>query len=286
MKLKIVRNIKPNRNMVKRIAAVVASLAIIAVSSVIITNADRDAKNTVEVLRVKNKEGLNAQQEIKKDDIEKYKVIAREYTKDMVLGEKSDEVVGMYVKNYSRKGMILFADQLLEEKPLKNEWLYQLGTETEVVTIPYNYLECGGDILTPGDRVRIRVSYEASGGGFPDVSGEKVKVTAVLFDSIIVKDMLNSSGHSIYEVYKEVLKMETDKRQQVMQSEDFIKNIQPRALLLEGDRTQIDNYARYKGVDAQSFLVTILSRKNSTIVLDELPTLEKEVESWIQESKK
>ena len=35
-------------------------------------------------------------------------------------------------------------------KGLKNEWLYELGEEQEVVTIPYNYLECGGDVLLPG----------------------------------------------------------------------------------------------------------------------------------------
>lgn len=104
--------------------------------------------------------------------------------------------------------------------------------------------------------------------------------TEVLFESIVVKDMLNASSHSIYEVYK-VQKLDEDKKQNVMKSKDFLKNIQPKALLLEGTSAQINNYAKYKGLNGNSFLITILSRKSSDVIIDQLPTLEKEVESWI-----
>jgi len=36
---------------------------------------------------------------------------------------------------------------------------------------------------------------------------KKVKKTEILFDSIRVKDLINSSGRSIYEVLKEVFKL-------------------------------------------------------------------------------
>ncbi|GAI71849.1 unnamed protein product, partial [marine sediment metagenome] len=83
------------------------------------------------------------------------------------------------------------------------------------------------------------------------------------------------------EVYKEVQKLDENKKQEVMKSKDFLKNIQPRALLLEGTTEQINNFARFKGLDGNSFLITILSRKDSNVIADQLPTLEKEVESWI-----
>lgn len=47
-----------------------------------------------------------------------------------------------------------------------------MNEENEVLTLPYNFLEVGGDILMPGDRVRIRVSYEVeekdTAGGNPN----------------------------------------------------------------------------------------------------------------------
>ncbi|HEX9058750.1 MAG TPA: flagellar biosynthesis protein FlgA, partial [Clostridia bacterium] len=103
---------------------------------------------------------------------------------------------------------------------------------------------------------------------------------------IIVKDMLNSNSHSIYEVYKEVMKLSEDKKQEVMKSEDFLKNIQPRSLLLAGSKEQMTNYAKFKSADPKAFLITILSRANNEVILDQLPTLQNEVESWIDKKKK
>ena len=88
----------------------------------------------------------------------------------------------------------------------------KLNKENEVLTIPYNLLECGGDILIPGDTVSIRVSYEtetkpaSNNTDNPNqcctVTRGKATKTDILFDSIVVKDMLNANSQSIYEVYQ------------------------------------------------------------------------------------
>ncbi|WP_199613912.1 CpaB family protein [Paenibacillus alkalitolerans] len=288
MDLSTVKSISPNRNTWKKILSVVFSLVVIAVSFNVITNANKDAKDTIDVLRVKQDGGIPAFTVLTEKQIEKYSIIKKEYTNDMLLAGDLPEVLGKFTKYYIRNNSVLYKDQLTSEKPLKNEWLYELEETHEVLTLPYNFLEAGGDILMPGDRVRIRVSYETdapAASGNPNdiysVSRGKVTKTEVLFDSIVVKDMLNANSHSIYEVYKEVLKLDEDKRQRVMKSEDFLKSIQPRALLLEGTKQQIDNYAKYKGLEGRSLLITILSRSQSNVIMDQLPTLQNEVESWI-----
>lgn len=288
MDLSSLKNTTPNRHLFKRIAAVLFSLAVIIVSYMVMTNASKEAKDVVAVLRVKPSGGVPAYAPLTDGSIEKYNLIKSEYTEDMVLAEDLEGVKGKLTKYYLRKNSVLYKDQLVDEKPLKNEWLYQVNEKNEVLTLPYNFLEVGGDILVPGDRVRIRVSYEkeAAGTGNPNLSFSSQSTTTkteILFDSIVVKDMLNANSHSIYEVYKEVQKLSEDKKQEVMKSKDFLANIQPRALVLEGTSAQVNNYARYKGLDGKSFLITILSRKNSDVILDQLPTLEKEVESWIEE---
>lgn len=290
MDLSTLKNASPNRHMFKRIAALLFSILVIAGSYIIITNASKDANDVVEVLRVKPKDGIPAFVGLTENNIEKYKMIKKEYTEDMVLAEDKASVLEKLTKYYLRQNSVLYKDQLVDERPQKNEWLYSVDEENEVLTLPYNFLEVGGDILMPGDRVRIRVSFDVedtgAAGGNPNAiysqSASSITKTEVLFDSIIVKDMLNSNSHSIYEVYKEVQKLSEDKKQEVMKSREFLQNIQPRALLLEGTSQQVNNYAKYKGLDGKSFLITILSRKNSDVIIDQLPTLEKEVESWIK----
>ncbi|NGM82816.1 flagellar biosynthesis protein FlgA [Paenibacillus sp. 7124] len=289
MDLSGLKNAAPNRQLFKRGAALLFSLIIIVVSYLAITKASKDANDVVAVLRVKPSEGIPAFAQLNDNLIEKYNIIRKEYTDDMVLAEDLDEVKDKLTANFLRKNTVLYKDQLIDEKPQKNEWLYQVHDDNEVLTLPYNFLEVGGDILMPGDRVRIRVTYDVDSaggsGGNPNAvysqSPNKVKKTEVLFDSIVVKDMLNANSHSIYEVYKEVQKLDENKKQEVMKSKEFLKNIQPRALLLEGTTEQINKFAKYKGLDGNSFLITILSRKDSDVIVDQLPTLEKEVESWI-----
>ncbi|WP_055109404.1 CpaB family protein [Paenibacillus ihumii] len=286
MDLSTVKSVSPNRKLFKKILALLFSIAVIVVSFIVLNNANEAAKDTVEVLKVNEKGGIPAYVPLTDKQIKKYSIIRKEYTEDMVLAEDLSMVTDKYTKYFLRDGSILYKDQLMEEKPLQNEWLYELGDEHEVLTLPYNFLEAGGDILMPGDRVRIRVSFEqevSDSTGNPNAFGStrtQMK-TEVLFDSIEVRDMLNSSSHSIYEVYKEVLKLSEDKRQEVMKSSDFLKSIQPRSLLLEGTREQVDKFAKYNGYEGKKYLITILSRKNSQVILDQLPTLQREVESWI-----
>ncbi|WP_223068035.1 hypothetical protein [Paenibacillus caui] len=291
MDLSTIKSVSPNKKLFKKILALVFSVTVIVVSFIVLNNANEAAKDTVEILKVDKKDGISADVVLTGNMIKKYSIIRKEYTEDMVLAEDLPSVVDKYTKYYLRDNSILYKDQFHEEKPLKNEWLYGLEEDQEVLTLPYNFLEAGGDILMPGDNVRIRVSYEKeedAAVGNPNggiVSPGSNRQTEVLFDSIVVKDMLNSSSHSIYEVYKEVLKLGEDKRQEVMKSDKFMKSIQPRALLLEGSREQINNFAKYNGIDGKKYLITILSRKNSEVILDELPTLQREVESWIEEKK-
>lgn len=287
MDLSTVKSVSPNKKLFRKILALLLSIFVIIASFVILNNANEAAKDTVEVLRIEQEGGVAAYVPLTDKIVKKYSVIRKEYTEDMILAEDISSVTDKFTKYYLRDNSILYKDQLMEERPQQNEWLYELGEEHEVLTLPYNYLEAGGDILMPGDNVRIRVSFEdetAGGGGNPNggfASGSSMR-TVMLFESIEIRDMLNSNSRSIYEVYKEVLKLSEDKRQEVMKSEDFLKSIQPKSLLLEGTKEQIDTFAKFNGYDDKTYLITILSRKNSEVILDQLPTLQREVESWAE----
>lgn len=291
LNVKAVKNVAPNKNLTKKIVAVGISVIVMIGSYVAIESAAADTKNTVGVVRVKNKDGIAMQSLITEADVEVYNVVRTEYTQDMILAEDIGNVVGKYTANFVRKNSILHKDEVGEERPITNEWLYTLGEDEEVVTIPYNYLKCGGDILMPGDRIRIRATYTvdtATGGGAFGGNGinysanNKNTRTEIVFDSIEVMDMLNSESHSIYEVYKEILRLDEKSREQVMKSDDFIESILPKALVLAGTRDQINQYAKYSNMSDGDLLITILSRETSNPIIDQLPTLQREVESWIE----
>jgi hypothetical protein len=278
MDLGNIKSVSPGKKFFKKVLAFIFAIGVIVVSYVILTNADKAATDTIEILRVKSGDGIPAFVVMTEDKIEKYNIIKKEYTEDMVLAEDMSTILDKYTKYYLRQNSILYKDQFTDEKPLRNKWLYEMNEENEVLTLPYNLLECGGDILMPGDRVRIRVSYETEtkpASNNTDNLNQVVTVTRgkaiqtdILFDSIVVKDMLNANSQSIYEVYQEVIKLDEDTRQEVMKSDDFLKNIQPRALLLEGTKTQMNKFSEYNAYSGKTFLITILSRAESEVILD------------------
>ena len=282
------------KNIFKKIAAAIISVAVFLVSFLVVSRASLAAKNTVSVLRVKASDGIPERAAIGKENLSKYDIIEKEFTADMISADAIDEVVDKFATHYLRDGSILHRDEIIDDVPLKNEWLYSMADDEEVLTIQYNYLDSGGDILTPGDRIRVRVIYEElapqSGTSndndyYSPYGGDnrnKITRTEILFDSIEVKDMLNSNSHSIYEVYREVLRLPENQRQKVLKSSEFIKSIVPKSLVLAANYDQIGKYIQYKNASGnKSLLVTILARQENTIILDQLPTLQKEIEMWL-----
>lgn len=290
-----VKQVQPNKNFAKKIIAITISILVLILSYNIINKSTKEVQDTVSVVRIRNSNGIPAQTVITEDDVETYQMVKKEYSEEMIRSEDIDNVIGEYAAYYLRKDGVVYKDQVVSEISKKNEWLYDLDEEFEVLTLPYNYLECGGDILVPGDRIRIRATYETEEAipeqaYYEDYSAIDYRSkntnmrTQIIFDSIIVKDMLNVNSHSIYEVYKEVLKLSEGQREKAMKSKDFLKSIQPKALVLSGTKEQINEYAKYINIDSKKLIITILSRENSEIVLDQLPTIEKEVKSWIEEN--
>jgi hypothetical protein len=283
------------KNLFKKIMAVLLSLAVFGGSVYFIRNAMAATHDTVAVLRVKAKEGVPAEAVLTMENLEKYDIIRKEYTADMVLAENIEDALEKYTTNYLRSGAIIHTDEYGDAKPQKNEWLYVLGYDKEGLTIPFNYLESGGDILTPGDRVRIRVKYEVEekeeveDDDFSDMvyspplrQGKK-EVTEILFESIEVADMLNSKGHSIYEVYREILRYQESERQRLLKSDEFMNSIIPKSLILAATKEEANQYLQYKS-SSIAILITLLARDENTSILD-MPTLKSEVEIWLEKQK-
>ena len=278
--------ISSKKNLLKKIAAVVISIVVFVIAYLIINRASTESKDTIAVLQVIAEAGIPEKGVITKDNIKKYDIIKKEYTDDMFLAEEFDNVINKFASHYLRKGAILHQDETIDELTLKNEWLYELGDDEEALSIKYDYLESGGDILMPGDSVRIRMTYDVDAPGADDNPNDifgagksKIKKVDVLFDSIDVIDMLNKDGHSIYEVYKEVMRLPEDQRQNVFKSKQFTDSIKPKSLVVAANSEQISNYIKLENTSGGKFYVTILARQGYSNYW-EWPTLKKEIEGW------
>ncbi|GAE86923.1 hypothetical protein [Acetivibrio straminisolvens] len=289
MDINSIKSIKPGNQLPKKLLAIFVSIAVIVGAFIYLNGLNDSAKDTVDIVVVKSSGGIPANTLITKDNIGKYSIIRKEFKNDMITYDKVDSVLNMYSLYYLRNGDPIYFDQLTDEKPRKTEWLYELENDYEVLTIKYNYLECGGDILRPGDLVRVRVTYTDESSASQSLDGmiygtsKKEKKTEILFDSIRVKDLINSSGRSIYEVLKEVFKLSEKERQEVMKSREFMQNIKAESLLLAATKEQVNKYAKFKAQQDAVFTFTILTRDGNDEVFDQLPVIEKEVESWITE---
>jgi|LSQX01.2.fsa_nt_gb hypothetical protein len=296
MDINSIKSIKPGSNLPKKVLAVIISVFIVAVSFIFLNNVSSDAKEVIEITVVRSSGGIPARTLITKDMIARGTILKQDFNKDMILYENAEEILNKYSAYFLRNETPIYYDQLTAIKPIKNEWLYELPQEKEVVTIPYDYNKCGGDILTPGDYIRVRITYEAeevvnvqAGEGEPPyltarTSTKRATRTEIIFDRILVKDMLNSKGHSIYEVYQEVLKLSEEKRQAAMTSKEFMQSVLAKSLVLEASDEQVNKYATYNG-DNCTFTFTILSRDGNDNLIEQLPTVQKEVETWINGKK-
>lgn len=297
MDINSLKNVKPGSNLPKKIIAVLVSVVVVIAAFTYLNNVNSDAKELVEIVVVKPKDGIPAKTLITESVVEMGKILKSDFKDGMVTYDKVNEVLKKYSSYFLRHDTPIYFDQLTETKPLRNEWMYNLSDKTEVLTVPYDYDKCGGDVLMPGDYVKVRVTYEVdkdaasstAPGQSPysgtESSGKRNMKTEVLFDKILVKDMLNSKGHSIYEVYKEVIKLSEEKRQAAMTSKDFIQSVLAKSLVFEATPEQVNKYAQ-SNISSSTFTFTILSRKGNENLIEQLPTVEKEVETWINSNKK
>ncbi|OPZ92505.1 MAG: hypothetical protein BWY74_01556 [Firmicutes bacterium ADurb.Bin419] len=297
MDITSIKNIKPGSNLPKKMFAVLVSVSVVVVSFLYLNRVNNDAKELVEIVVIKSSDGVPAKTLLTDKLVGKGTILKTDFKEGMVTYDKIGEVLSKYSAYFLRHDTPIYYDQMVNTKPVRNEWLYSLSEKTEVLTVPYDYDKCGGDVLMPGDYVRVRITKEIDkytaistdvgqnpyyGAG---TGSTKQMITEVLFDRILVKDMLNSKGHSIYEVYKEVLKLSEEERQAAMTSKDFMQSVLAKSLVFEATPEQVVKYAEANS-DSSKFTFTILTRAGNENLIEQLPTIEKEVETWVNSNRK
>lgn len=259
----------------------------------------KDRTETVDIVVV-DSEPIYQSSRIESYHIDRYAIIKKEYNKkSMFLWEDKDKVIGTYASYHLKEGTPVYQDAIYGERRYRNEWMYKIEEGQEVLTIPFDYRIAGGNILIPGDRVRIRVYFEGDDNVFDALpESEKSSVgndglwddyqestnyeisnrkggsmqVVTLFEDIEVIDML-SNGESIYEKYLELKDMTEDERKNKLKDRNFVKTIIPDSMILVVDEDAALKYLQAVAVEAE-FVITILPRQLNDTILDKVQLIE------------
>ena len=132
----------------------------------------------------------------------------------IVLWEDRQRVINTFASYYLRQDAPIYWDSLSKETPKKYSYLYKMDGEFAELVVDADQF---GEILVPGDHINVRASYTEQVYTLPNEkdfmmqqqTGVQAQTSVTrrvkLFNNVVVLDMLNSSGESIFDLYYKLL---------------------------------------------------------------------------------
>lgn len=239
---------------------------------------NRDKAATVDIVKVK--ENVYVNQLILETNIEKYKMSKLEFdtsTNSYLTWEEKEEAVNKYATVSTKSKGYIYKGDYNTSKPIKNEWLQNIQEGNLVVSLPYVKAESFGNILTPGDRVKVNVSYtETDASGL----GTNVERSKVLYEEAKVIDLLNNAGNSIYDYYTDLLALPLVERDALLRDESFLQNVSPTRILYSVTKEQgFKDYADTQGKSGVKYTYGLYPRAEGDIILDQFSDLTRQMTS-------
>lgn len=212
-----------------------------------------------------------------------YKSASGQVKSAVVLASDMDTIADKaYASYFLRHGTPIYWDSLSKETPKKYSYLYKMDGELLYVDIDAGEF---GRMLVPGDHINVRISYEEELYKLNTVeeytamkeSGVSPQTTAnvqsKLFNDVSVMDILNKDGESIFDLYYELLALPKAQQQKMIDSEDFLKRVEPVKILLQVTPEEADFYMSVQDKNPK-YLLTLLPRTSSNLISEALNDLE------------
>lgn len=177
----------------------------------------------------------------------------KDFTDGMVKWDDRKKYIGKYTAHYIKATTPVYSDMFAEEPVLRTAYLYNLDTDEEVLTFPYEIGDAGGKLVTPGERLRVRGSYK------PNPNSDDI-VSKIIFDVVEVQDLLNADNESIVDIIADANKLPQADRATLMESEDFIEKVTPTAILMVVKTRDLSSYVQFQAQENPKYTITLLTR--------------------------
>lgn len=285
-----------NRTKFSQQIIILAILALAVVGVLVVNYVSSSAlRDTVDIAVLTSSTAKDAY--ISESMLTKTTMVAAEYEKlgvvtmsdgtkrrQVVLWDDRDSVIGKYAANYIRGNTPIYYDELTAESAKSTSYLYQMDGELLKLDInPKDF----GELIVPGDKLNIRVSYTDIEYKLPTAEEYKQQValgiandnitevqkSELLFSEVYILDMLNSSGESIFDKYYELTSLPTSKQKEMYASDEFKKETTPASILISVTAEEADRYMSLDSKGIKSTQVTLLPRTSSNLILDAINSL-------------
>lgn len=245
---------------------IIAALLFLGLIFILFALNNRKVK-TVGIVQVKEPIYVNTL--IVEDNIQEYQMSQVELdhtTNHYLLWENRKDCINKYAAVATKAGGYIYQGDYTDSKPTKNAYFINLEPDDLIVTLPYDY-DIFGNLLTPGDEVVVNavVPLDDSRGDSAQSAAdiENLMISIELFPELKIIDMLNSSGNSIYDYYTDLLNMSLEERETTLRSDEFIKNVSPKSLVLSVKRgSDFTKYTKYKNYPGVKFEYGLFPRKD------------------------
>lgn len=287
------------KSTVKYLLILLVAVLAVVFSVMLLDRMGEEATNEVAVAYIDGSDVIPANTYVTADMFKQKFVDELRLDPAIILYEDIGEYVGLYTKFQLRPDSPAYNDIFMTEKPLANKWLYDMEKNEDtkgsvVITIPFDYLELAGKILRPADRVYVLNSYENDEYDsrdpyyYDEETGEKTGsmpqyFTDVLFEEATITDMLNNDGTSVSEIYRAVLNLDEEERETVLSSREFKASIQPKSMILVIPKDTFKAFAEASARGELNLTFGLLGRESENFLLDQMNTVESEINIWAQE---
>lgn len=202
--------------------------------------------------------------------------------RSIVLWEDKDIITNAYASYYIRQNTPLYWDALSKETPKQYSYLYKM--DGELLKLDVEATEFG-KMLVPGDKVNIRASYQENDYTLPNESDfslqQQMGITPettvtkndMLFNNVVVLDILNGSGDSIFDIYYRLLALPKSEQEETVATEEFKAQVQPAEILLNVTPEEADNYMSISN-KSPKYMITLLPRTSGNLITEALNDLE------------
>jgi hypothetical protein len=189
-----------------------------------------NSKKDVEVITLKADVGPG--QLVTEDMLVKSKKSARDYdaNNEIPWYAAKEFVVNKYAAVYIAKNVPIRDTWFMGTSVEKLKYLKEMTPEEQLATIPYDSAFAGGNLLKPGDHIRLYASYTEN-----DTSGKGISAKALVetvFEDVTITDLLNSSKNSILTIIEDAQSLPIVEREQLMKADNFQSDLAPKYMMI------------------------------------------------------
>lgn len=266
---------RPASNQNKKDGSIIIVMAITVMLIIWVFMMGRKAEQTVQVVMLsediyKNEvvtETMLQPYDMIKGEFEKYAVTRSDGSKRrrILLWEERDKAIGSFAAYPLHEGTVaMYTDFITSRTDNSDSVLYSFpGKNIVKLDIGTNDLRAFKTFLQPGDRVNIKAIYTED-VNVEDEFGATERVqtnrSEMVFQDIMIADLLNSSGESILDIYASYNDKTVYQQAQLDASETFQASVEPSTLIVALTPEEETLYYYYKNKSDATFEMSLPQR--------------------------